>query len=345
MNAAMKNRTRTLCLTFLVVLVLTVVAAVLWHPAGLATSTPPSSSLTEPAASVSQPDPAPQPSKALRQEIQQYAQAANADGIVTETPDPYFIEKQSGYDYRTPETISYSSSLTHTTRHAMIFLPTDYSDEKTYPVLYLLHGYGGSHRTWRNKSADILLQNLHYFENVPEMIVVCPNSNVNQAESVEGLTFWESVEPFDRTPDEVVDCLMPYINRHYPVKTGPENTAVAGNSMGGRNALALAYRHPELFGYVGAFSSSVAVAAANGNTMSTPLQDLSLPDGAPPFQLLFLAVGRSDNVCGSVTYELDNYMTRQGIKHLFYDTTGGHQNVVWQNALYNFGKKLFRPKS
>lgn len=161
------------------------------------------------------------------------------------------------------------------------------------------------------------------------MIVVCPNSNVNQAESVEGLTFWESVEPFDRTPDEVVDYLMPYINRHYPVKTGRENTAVAGNSMGGRNALALAYRHPELFGYVGAFSSSTAVAAANGNTMSTPLQDLTLPDGTPPFQLLFLAVGRSDNVCGNVTYELDNYMNQQGIKHLFYDTTGGHQNVVW----------------
>ena len=158
MKAAMKNRTRTLYLTFLVVLVLTVVAAVLWHPAGLAASTPPSSSLTEPAASVSQPDPAPQPSKALRQEIQRYAQAANADGIVTETPDPYFIKKQSGYDYRAPETISYSSSLTHTTRHAMIFLPADYSEEKTYPVLYLLHGYGGSHRTWRNKSADILLR-------------------------------------------------------------------------------------------------------------------------------------------------------------------------------------------
>lgn len=132
---------------------------------------------------------------------------------MTETPDPYFIEQQPGYNYREPETIAYHSGLTQTTRHATVFLPVDYSEEKTYPVLYLLHGYGGSHRTWRNKAADIILQNLYYFENVPEMIVVCPNSNVNQAESVEGLTFWESVEPFDRTPDEVVDYLMPYINR------------------------------------------------------------------------------------------------------------------------------------
>ena len=293
----MKNRTRTICLTLLVVLVLATVAAVLWPPAEQVTPEPTPSSQTEPSASASQPAPTPQPSQAVKEEIQRYAKEANADGIVTETPNPYFIEQQPGYNYREPETIAYHSGLTQTTRHAMVFLPADYSEEKTYPVLYLLHGYGGSHRTWRNKAADIILQNLYYFENVPEMIVVCPNSNVNQAESVEGLTFWESVEPFDRTPDEVVDYLMPYINRHYPVKTGRENTAVAGNSMGGRNALALAYRHPELFGYVGAFSSSTAVAAANGNTMSTPLQDLTLPDGTPPFQLLFLAVGRSDNVC------------------------------------------------
>lgn len=343
----MKNRTRTICLTILLLLALAAAVAVIWRPTG---QTAPDATLTTspsaPAVSSVEPPPAsPQPSETVQKEIQRYAAEANADGIVTETPDPYFIEKQSGYDYREPETIAYYSGLTKTTRHAMLFLPADYSAEKEYPVLYLLHGYGGSHRTWRNKSADIILQNLYYFENVPEMIVVCPNSNVNEAESVEGLTFWESVEPFDRTPDELVDYLMPYINQHYSVKTGRENTAVAGNSMGGRNALAVAYRHPELFGYVGAFSSSTAVAAANGNVMSTPLQDLTLPEGTPPFQLLFLAVGRSDNVCGNVTYELDRYMTQQGIDHLFYDTTGGHQNVVWQNALYNFAKKLFRAES
>lgn len=343
----MKKRTRILCLTLILLLVLAAVVAVLWRPAEqAATSSPTSIPVgTEPAPSSAEAQPSPQPSQAVQAEIQRYAQEANADGVVTETPNPYFIEKQSGYSYREPETITYTSGLTQTTRHAMVFLPVDYTEERDYPVLYLLHGYGGSHRTWRNKAADIIIQNLHYFEGVPEMIVVCPNSNVNEAESVEGLTFWESVEPFDRTPDELVDYLMPYINQHYSVKTGRAYTAVAGNSMGGRNALAVAYRHPELFGYVGAFSSSTAVAAANGNVMSTPLQDLTLPDGTPPFQLLFLAVGRSDTVCGNVTYELDRYMTQQGIDHLFYDTTGGHQNVVWQNALYNFGKKLFRAES
>ncbi|EDO59134.1 hypothetical protein CLOL250_00192 [Clostridium sp. L2-50] len=34
-------------------------------------------------------------------------------------------------------------------------------------------------------------------------------------------------------------------------------------------------------------------------------------------------------------------MHKRGIEHIFYETTGGHQTVVWQNALYNYAKKLF----
>ena len=131
--------------------------------------------------------------KAVAAEVEALHEKANRDGIVEETPDPYFIRKQPGYSYPKPKLIQYDSGITHTCRHAMVFLPADYDAAKTYPVLYLLHGWGGSHRTWANKKANIILQNLYYFEDVPEMIVVCPNSNVNAAESVEGLSFTESL--------------------------------------------------------------------------------------------------------------------------------------------------------
>lgn len=83
---------------------------------------------------------------------------------------------------------------------------------------------------------------------------------------------------------------------------------------------------------------------ANDTSMvSAPLHDLKLPEHSEdPFSVLMLVVGRSDDVCGEVTYELDAYMKQNGIEHIFYDTKGGHQNIVWQNALYNFAKKLFR---
>lgn len=279
----------------------------------------------------------------IETEIQEYHENENEDGVIVETPNPYFVKKQVGYSYHLPETITYHSDITDSMRHAMVFLPADYSEDKEYPVLYLLHGYGGSHRTWHNKEADVILQNLYYFENVPEMIVVCPNSNINENESADGLDFWQSISFFNHTTEELVHNVMPYIEANYSVKRGRENTAVAGNSMGGRNALAAAYTYPELFGYVGAFSSATAVAAANDTTwVETPLEDLTLPEGVEPFKVLMLAVGRSDDVCGEVTYELHDYMNEQGINHIFYDMEGGHWTVVWQNALYNFGRKLFR---
>lgn len=229
--------------------------------------------------------------KAVAAEVEALHEKANRDGIVEETPDPYFIRKQPGYSYPKPKLIQYDSGITHTRRHAMVFLPADY----------------------------------------------------DAAESVEGLSFTESLEPFDATPEEVVKYLKPYIERHFSVKKGRKSTAVAGNSLGGRNALALAYKYPKQFGSVGSFSPSVSVEAANGTGLKAPLRDLNLPKNKNrPFDVLMVMVGRSDKVCGNVSYELDRYMKAQNISHNFYDTAGGHETTVWQNGLYNFAKKLYR---
>lgn len=275
----------------------------------------------------------------VKEQIRQLEQKKEADGIIRETPQPYFIEKQAGYQYREPEEITYPSRITGTNRHAMVFLPADYKENKKYPVLYLLHGLTGSHRTWRNKSADIILQNLHYFEHVPEMIVVCPNSAVNEEENTEDLSLSDTIQVYDLTGQDLVENLMPYINSHYPVKTGRENTAIAGNSMGGRNTLYTAFTYPELFGYVGAFSSASVVPDESYGHVNPLLNELVPP--TDKFRLLMLSVGRSDDVCGDVTYKLHGLMKEKGIEHLFYDTEGGHENTVWQNALYNFAKRLF----
>lgn len=275
----------------------------------------------------------------VKKQVWQLEQKKDADGIIRETPKPYFIEKQAGYRYRDPEEITYPSKITGTNRHAMVFLPADYKEEKQYPVLYLLHGLTGSHRTWRNKSADVILQNLHYFEQVPEMIVICPNSAVNVDEDTENLSLPETIRAYDLTGQDLVENLMPYINSHYPVKTGREYTAVAGNSMGGRNTLYMAFTYPELFGYVGVFSSASVLPDETYGHVNPLLKDLVPP--AEKFRLLMLSVGRSDDVCGDVTYKLHGLMKEKGIEHLFYDTEGGHEDTVWQNALYNFAKKLF----
>lgn len=73
--------------------------------------------------------------KAVAAEVEVLHEKANRDGIVEETPDPYFIRKQPGYSYPKPKLIQYDSGITHTRRRAMVFLPADYDAAKTYPVL------------------------------------------------------------------------------------------------------------------------------------------------------------------------------------------------------------------
>ena len=281
----------------------------------------------------------------IREQIREFQQPVNEDGIAVDlSENPYFMTEQPGFEYSEPETITYDSEVTGTQRQASVLLPPDYTPEKKYPVLYLIHGLYGSHRTWINKGGDIILQNLTYFRDVPEMIVVFPDCSVNQEGSIDDLSLAEMVRVYDRTEEEVVNSLMPYINSHYSVKTGRENTAVAGNSMGGRNALNLAFRHQDLFGYVGAFSSARVLGdpdASAGLEMPPLIKEFKEDRQAGEFREVMVCVGRQDDVCGAESYRIHENMTKNGVRHIFYDTEGGHEDSVWQNALYNFGLRLF----
>lgn len=147
----------------------------------------------------------------------------NEEGMLIDSVNhPYYSKRQWGYFYKIPRTVRYHSDITGTERKAMVFLPVGYDKNKSYPVLYLLHGYGGRHSTWRNKNAHIIIQNLIYFEDVPEMIVVCPDCVVSADENARDENFYETIQYFDLAEKEIVDNLMPYIEDHFNVLTGRE---------------------------------------------------------------------------------------------------------------------------
>lgn len=257
-----------------------------------------------------------------------------------ELPENYSIlKKQKGFSYAKAERITYHSDVTGREKHAKVLLPADYDPDSKYPVLYLLHGYGGSDQTWLNKDADIILQNLHYMEDAPEMVVVFPNCIVSETEDADDMSFWETVPLFNLTEPELMGSLMPYINEHYSVYTDKEHTAIAGNSMGGRNSLYIAFSHQDVFGYVGAFSAANILPSSYGIEL---LDHFELDKEQDAFRLLFLNVGREDDTCGESTYQIDEDMKQNQIPHICYDMNGEHENVVWQNALYNFGKRIFK---
>lgn len=127
-------------------------------------------------------------------------------------------------------------------REYSIYLPKNYAEntEKSYPVLYLLHGGGGSHKDWpgRGHVGDVANQLIDANEAV-EMIIVCPEA---------GKTFMN----YFNNPDWMYEDyffkeLIPYIEKNYRAKTGKENRAIAGLSMGGGGTVVYASHHPEMF--------------------------------------------------------------------------------------------------
>ena len=255
------------------------------------------------------------------------------------------LKKKRGYKYSPPKLVTYYSDIYGADKKAMVFLPVDYSEENKYPVLYLFHGLNGSYKSWKNMWADVLLQNLYYTDSISKMIVVCVDST-NGVKEKKGLREVEVAKTYDLTASDTVQCLMPYINNSFSVKTGRDNTAVAGYSMGGRNSIYAAFEYPEFFGYLGAFSTEYVVNYGESPNMLMPLlDDFVLPEGIGPFKYIMLSVGKKDKDCGNVSYEIDKYMNEQGIDHAFYEFKGGHESKVWKESLFYFVNNIFKTQS
>jgi len=127
-------------------------------------------------------------------------------------------------------------------REYSIYLPPNYetNTDKEYPVLYLLHGGGGSHKDWpeRGHVGDVANQ-LMASNEATEMIIVCPEA---------GKTFMNYFNSPDwRYEDYFFEELIPHIETTFRTKTDKANRAVAGLSMGGGGTIVYAAHHPEMF--------------------------------------------------------------------------------------------------
>lgn len=138
-----------------------------------------------------------------------------------------------------------------------VLLPVHYdrSGVTRYPVLYLLHGAGGSYRSW--------LDDDHIDRQLGDMPVITVMSNGSQGEGSEyrngGYSDWYGTPP-DGSADAPawesfhIRELVPFIDAHFPTRASAGGRAIAGISMGGGGATKYAASYPGTFGYVGTFS-------------------------------------------------------------------------------------------
>ena len=255
-------------------------------------------------------------------------------------PDGYTGEID-GRQYGESEIIEYYSTFAYKYKKAEVILPYGYDASQTYPVLYLLHGMSGDYGVWGGMGAKYIVQNAHYDYNTPDMIVVSPTVFTSaKYDSEEGLSFKVLTSQYDNFIDELENDLMPAIESRYSIKTGRDNTAIAGYSLGGRESSYIGFKDPDKFGYIGAFS------ATNGIFKDEVWADAALKGYAYTnlknnYKLLLYQVGAEDPYIDGVR-EFKQLFDKYNVQYMYYEMPGDHEAAVWQHGLYNFARRIFR---
>ncbi len=149
------------------------------------------------------------------------------------------------------EQLTVKSSILHKNVKYSIYLPPDYSSsDRTYPVVYLLHGYSDDNTGWLqfgevNRYADKAIAD----GTIPPMIIVMPNGDSSW--------FINSYDGKENYEDFFIKEFMPTIETTYRIKATKKYRGIAGLSMGGYGTLIYALKYPELFAAAAPLSAAV----------------------------------------------------------------------------------------
>ena len=233
------------------------------------------------------------------------------------------------------DTISvYSASMKKNTR-CVVIVPEASTNEKV-PVLYLLHGFGGDHRSWLQIKPELpqLADDMH-------MIIVCPN----------GVRSWYLDSPVDTTfryETYMTQELIPYIDSHYSTISNRSGRAIAGLSMGGFGSLSLAIRHPDLYGTVCATSGSVNLLK---KTFSYKYRELilgsesehqvnwsrnsilTLAGAIQPGALNVMIDCGTEDEWLEENRKLHQILLDRKVPHDYVERSGGHDAAYWANSI------------
>jgi enterochelin esterase-like enzyme len=232
----------------------------------------------------------------------------------------------------------YFSKVTNSWRQFYVYTPPAYDSlvNASFPVLYILHGGGEDERGWvMQGKTDIILDNLIAAKKAVPMIVVMPDANTGG-------------NPFDdsglkRFETEMKEVLIPFVEKNFRVKSGADNRAMAGLSMGGIHTLYTGVKNTELFHYLGVFSSGWILPRQSS---VADAQYEYFKNNAAQFngavKQFWISQGAKEDIAWKNCQLMIGKLDELKIKYTYSEYPGGHTWPVWRNNLFNFTQLLFK---
>ena len=267
-------------------------------------------------------------------------------------PDSAIYKKSENVNYGTiVKDLKYFSPEANDYKYCNVLLPAGYSKNKTYPVLYVIHGWHGNHSNQIDDDSylQILYGNMLDLGRAKPMIIVNVDMYTDKISEKEEITK-DDVKlkaSYAKISDDIVHNVMPLIEKTYPVKTGRNNTAIAGVSHGGTNALIAAFKYTDKFAYVASFAPDPGVIPTEfrkDTYVNSPvLDDFRILNIVEQFKYLYLAVGGDDPENIDPTLYYGEVLKLKGIKNRTDFVEGmPHDPSFWRLCFNNYLNKLFR---
>ncbi|MEG1508275.1 MAG: alpha/beta hydrolase family protein [Akkermansia sp.] len=218
-----------------------------------------------------------------------------------------------------------------------VILPDSYQStpaNKRYPVIYLLHGHSDDHTAWASRAPIAELADEY------QIIFVCPNGEVSWY-------FNSYTNPQLKIETHIAQEVVPFVDKNFRTIASRKARAITGNSMGGHGALYLGVKHPELFGALGSLSGGVDFTPFPNNwNIKDNLGSYEenkerwqkntavsfLPKVKKGQYAIVISCGTED-VFTQVNKNLDEALTKNGIKHEYLSSPGEHSWPYWKEAI------------
>ncbi len=232
---------------------------------------------------------------------------------------------------------------------AVVVTPASYGDGRSYPVVYLLHGWGDNYLGFSNNAPQIRdLADKYNF------IIVCADGAFSSwyVNSV-----WDNKSTV-KYETYVSSELVNYTDTHYKTIAARTGRAILGYSMGGHGALYNAMRHQDVFAAAGSMSGCVDLTFV-GDQSLRGIYDLSIGAELGPYSgatkinwvnnsvVNMIGLLKTDgslaiNVdCGEndsdgfypMNGALDAELTAAGIPHTYSHRPGIHSWSYWNGSV------------
>jgi enterochelin esterase-like enzyme len=292
----------------------------------------------------------------------------------------------------------YMNKENKTARRVVVYTPPDYNTSgKSYPVLYLLHGFNDSERGWTQSGmAHHIMDNLIAEGKAVPAIIVMPfghNVTTSMGKVAEIAALQKSLG-FTPPPagargagrgaagapaagpgaattgaaatpaapgaataasapapapgrgiggptadgwsmeKEILNYVIPYVEKDFRVIKDKNARAIMGYSMGGGHATSIGFGHPEVFSHVAGMSGGGANMITNSPERSATANK--------DYKMIFVGSGTEDGAINGARAS-HAAMTEKNINHIFSEDVGyGHDYQIWRIYLHRLLQKTFR---